>query len=119
MKRYISEIIITFLLVIFSGLLWNPYWMPMGLMYALLVCFVVVLGSFSAFVWREQGGDERDVLIRHVASRFAYLAGAIILAAGIIYQALKGPNVDAWLIAAFIVTILAKAAGYAYGREKY
>ncbi len=119
MKNFLPEIAISALLVILAALLWNPYWMPMGMMFVTLVFFVILAGGFAAFVWKEKGGDERDVLIRHVASRFAYLSGTLILVIGIVYQTLSHHAVDAWLIVALIVTVLAKAAGYMYGKMKY
>ena len=119
MKTYIAEISLPVLLIAIAAVLWNPYWMPMGAVYVVLVCFVVALGGFTAFIWRERGGDERDVLIRQVASRTAYLFAALILAVGIVYQTLVLHAVDAWLIAAFIVAVIAKAIGYAYGRGRY
>ena len=119
MKRFLPEIALTTVLVALAALLWNPYWMPMGAMLAVLMLFVVITGGFMAFVWREKGGDERDLFIRHVASRFAYLSGAFILAIGIVFQTLLKGSVDAWLIAAFIFMVVTKAAGYAYGKTKY
>jgi hypothetical protein len=119
MKTFISEIIIAILLIVLAAVLWNPYWMPMGVFYAAIVVFIVLFGGFAAFIWRENGGDERDVLIRHVAARSAYLAGAAIMAIGIIYEALVDHAVDPWLVVAFIVTVLGKAAGFVYGRERY
>lgn len=119
MKQYLAEIIVTVLLLALAALLYNPYWMPMGLVLAVLVCFVLALGGFAVFIWRERGGDEREVLIRQVASRVAYLAGAVILAVGIVYQNLTLHAVDPWLLAAFMVVVLAKTAGYAYGKGRY
>lgn len=119
MKHYLSEIVVTIVLVVLAALLWNPYWMPMGAVYFVLVAFAVVLGGFTAFIWRERGGDERESLIRHIASRVAYLAGAIVLALGIAYETLVSHAVDPWLIGAFMVVVLAKAVGYAYGKGRY
>jgi len=119
MKSYVSEMIVALLLIALAVLLWNPYWMPTGLFYAVLVCFIVVFGGFAAFIWREKSGDERDVFIRHVAARFAYLSGALVMAVGIIYETLAHHTLDSWLGVAFIVTILGKAAGYAYGKGRY
>lgn len=119
MNYFIPEVIIAALLVVLSALLWNPFWMPMGAVFVVLILFVLLCGGFIGFIWHERGGDERDVLIRHVASRFAYLSGAVILAVGIIYQTLIQHSVDKWLLAAFIITVLAKAVGYAWGKVKY
>lgn len=119
MRPFISEIAIAALLIVLAALLWNPYWMPMGLFYIVLACFIAVFGGFAAFLWREKGGDERDVLIRHVAARFAYLSGALVMAIGIIYETLTRHAVDPWLAVAFIVAILGKAAGFVYGKERY
>lgn len=119
MNSFIPELVIAALLVILAALLWNPFWMPMGLVLVVLVIFVVLCGGFVGFIWHERGGDERDALIRHVAARFAYLSGALILAVGIIYETLVHHVVDKWLLAAFMITVLAKAAGYAWGKAKY
>ena len=97
----------------------NPYWMPMGVFYAVIVAFIILFGGFAVFMWREKGGDERDVLIRHVASRFAYLTSALVMAIGIIYQAFVQHAADPWLVAAFSVIVLAKAVGYAYSKGRY
>ena len=119
MKQIIPEIVIVVLLIVFSVLLCNLFWMPMGVVFVVLVCFVLLLGGFAAFIWREKGGDERDVLIRQVASRVAYLCSALILAIGIVYQTLANHVADPWLLGAFIVTVVAKVVGYAYGKSKY
>jgi hypothetical protein len=119
MNSFIPELVIAALLVVLSALLWNPFWMPMGVMLVVLVLFVLLCGGFVGFIWHERGGDERDVLIRHVAARFAYLSGAVIMGVGIIYEMLSVHSVDKWLLAAFIITVLAKAAGYAWGKVKY
>ncbi|MDE2037848.1 MAG: hypothetical protein KGI69_01320 [Patescibacteria group bacterium] len=119
MKPSISEIAIALVLIALAALLVDPYWMPMGMLYTLLVCFALVFGGFAAFIWRERGGDERDALIRYVAARSAYLSSVLIMAVGIISQTAAHHTVDRWLMASFIVAILAKAVGYAYGSSRY
>lgn len=119
MKHLIPEISIVILMIVFAALLANPYWMPMGAIFVLLGIFVVLVGGFATFVWREQGGDERDMLIRHVASRFAYLAVTMVLAIGIVYKTLVHHEVDAWLLGSFVIVVLAKAIGNGYGKIKY
>ena len=119
MKSYATEISLSVILIAIAAALWNPFWMPMGAIYAVLICFAVALGIFATFVWRERGGDERDILIRQVASRIAYLCTSIILAIGIVFQTVVSHEVDIWLVAAFIVMVIAKVVGYAYGRGRY
>lgn len=91
----------------------------MGVFYTVLTFFIVLFGGFVAFIWREKGGDERDVLIRHIASRFAYLTVSAIMALGIIYEAMTRHAVDPWLTTAFIVAILGKTIGFVYGKGRY
>ncbi|HEX7724541.1 MAG TPA: hypothetical protein VF438_02275 [Candidatus Paceibacterota bacterium] len=119
MKQYASEIGLAVIVIVIAALFWNPYWMPMGAVYVALICFGLVLGSYVVFIWRERGGDEREVLIRQVAGRIAYISAFSILALGIIWQALMNTTVDPWLVAAFILSVMAKTAGYIYGKDKY
>lgn len=119
MKSYLSEIILAVILIALAVILWNPYWMPMGLIYVLVVCFVVALGGFAAFIWRARGGDERDVLIRQTASRIGYLAAAFVLAISIVWQSVTLHAADPWLLGAFVIAVVGKIAGYGYGKARY
>jgi Kef-type K+ transport system membrane component KefB len=119
MKTFLSEIILGICIAVLAILLLNPYWMPMGVVLAILICFIILVGGFAVFIWKEKGGDERDALIRYVAARCAYLASALILAVGIVYQTLMHQKIDTWLVVAFIVMVLAKILGSVYGKNKY
>ena len=112
MKNYIQEVIVASILATIAALLWNPYWMPMGVVYAVLVCFMLVLGGFVVFIWRERGGDEREVFIRHAAGRVAYIMSSCALALGIVWQTVTVHTVDPWLVASFILALLAKILGF-------
>jgi uncharacterized membrane protein len=96
----------------------NDFWMPskanMMLVAALAVLFIV----FASFVWREKAVDERESLHKHIAARFAYLAGTSTLVIGVIMQSFQH-MVDNWLVITLGVMILAKAVGFLYARKKY
>ena len=119
MKYSIPEITVTSILIVLVALLWNPYWMPMGMLMVALLVFVLLVGGFAVFIWREKGGDERDVLIRQVTSRIAYLIVTLVLTIGIVYQMVTIHSVDRWLFSAFVVAVIAKTVGYVYARIKY
>lgn len=119
MKSFISEAVLSLVLIVLAASLWNPFWMPMGALYVVLACFIVALGGFVAFIWRARGGDEREVLIRQTASRIGYTCAASVLALGMVWQTLVVHAVDPWLAAAFILAVVGKAVGYAYGRGRY
>ena len=114
---FITEIIISCVLVALSILFLDPGGffdsMP-GYMMAslvLLVCYVL----FAAFIWRENGRDEREQFHKMMAGRFAYLAGVGVLVLGIILEEL-GHSLDPWLVIALSGMVLAKVAGLMYGR---
>ncbi len=56
---------------------------------------------------REVGGDERESTHRTFAGRAAFVAGTIVLLAGILTQTSSG-SLDPWLIYALTAMVLAK-----------
>lgn len=108
-NRFITEVLISFVLVVLAGLLLNPFswFMPSKMVMTIIISLVVVFGFFSAFVWREQARDEREMMHRTVSGRIAFLSGVLILIIGIIVQGLQH-KVDIWLVLTLLVMIFAK-----------
>lgn len=77
--------------------------------------FVASFVPFLAFVWRETAEDEREEIHLALAGRIAYLSGATVLGAGIVYQIFEH-DVDPWLSGALAVMIVAKIGSLAYLR---
>ena len=109
MKNNIKETIITVCLIAIAILLLNPFhfWMPDMMVMAMLAVALVLFGIFASFILREKTVDERDDAHRSLAGRNAFLAGSTVLMLGIILQGYSH-KVDAWLVIALIVMILAK-----------
>lgn len=117
---FLSEILVSFVLIILLILFINPFgfFMPPTLLMMLIVGFLIVFGIFASFVFREKAKDERESFHQMLAGRVAFLTGSAVLVLGIIIQSLKH-NLDLWLVFAFGAMILAKIIGLLYGRVKY
>lgn len=113
-----TELGITILLLIMLAILGNPWWMPMGMMMAALILAMVSFGSLVIFVWREQGGDEREVSIRRMSDRMAFLVGASILGLAIIVDTLMHHEPHPWFVAVFAGMILTKVFAHIYSNHK-
>lgn len=119
MKEYRTEIGIAGLLMLLIGALINPWWMPMGIHYVLLIAFIVVFGSFVLFLWREQGGDERDMFLRGKSDRLAFLVGASVLAVAIAFESFAYHTTNKWIVSAFAIMLIAKAVAHIYTSKKH
>lgn len=119
-KRFLSEIIISIILVGLLVLLFNPthLLMPTSVQMMLVVFLVVLFLAFFSFIWREKTSDERESLHRNLAGRFAYLTGTGVLVLGVIIQSLNH-EIDIWLVIALITIVLSKVIGLLYSQFKY
>ena len=115
-KEIFGEVLITILLVVLSIVLLNPYIMPMGFVLYVPLVFIILFGGFVGLVWRENGGDERDALLRYISARVAYLIGLSISALGIIYEMTTKMEVSGWLVAIFLAMVIAKTIGFIYAK---
>lgn len=117
----ITEMGIGLLLAVLVGILTyaQKAWMPSMATLLTISLIVAAFGAFAVFVWRERHGDEREQLIRFVASRFAFLATGSVLLLGIILETLIYHAPNPWLGLALVVMVGAKIIGQAYGRKKY
>lgn len=116
-----SEVFISIVLIILAVLFLDPFmlWMPKSMVPLMLVAVIVLFALFAIFVWRERAGDEREQLHRMIADRIGYLAGAALLVAGIVYQAMVNHTVDSWLIVTLVLMVVAKLAGLVYSKFKH
>lgn len=73
---------------------------------------------FVSFVWKERSKDERESLHKYISSRFAYLAGVLVLTIGVIYQSIQN-HLDAWLVISLCAMLLLKMVGIIYGKLKH
>lgn len=117
---FLSEIVVSFVLIILLVLFINPFglFMPTTLLMMLIVGFLIVFGIFASFIFRENAKDERESFHRMLAGRVAFLTGSGSLVLGIVIQSLNH-NLDLWLVFALGAMILAKIIGLIYGRIKY
>lgn len=114
-NNLVLELGVSALLIVLAVLLLNPLHMWMPDMLAMLVV-VLLLGAFgilAGFVLRERATDEREQNHKLFAGRVAYLGGVAVLLLGIVVQGLHH-NVDAWLVIALLVMLLAKFAAHLY-----
>lgn len=115
-----AEMTVSVLLIIFLGVLINPFdlLMPPPTYMIAIVGVAITFLIFAIFIWREKVHDEREELQRHIASRFAYLAGCTTLVGEIIYQSLHH-TIDIWPVITLGAMILAKIVGGLYSKMRH
>lgn len=114
------ELILPSILLILLGVLVDPTdsRMPEPIEMGALTVLVVLFSLYVVLIWRERAADEREDLHKHIAARFAYLAGTIVLVAALIVQGLSH-TIDVWIAIALGVMVVAKALGRIYGSSKF
>ena len=63
--------------------------MPTAMQMVLLAIVLGLIAAFLTFLWREQPTDEREAHNQALASRSAYVVGAIILIFALIIESLR------------------------------
>ncbi len=117
-KEYIIEALLLICLVVFAIGLFNPYYMPMGLVYVGMCVLVVLFAAFVVLMWREKGDDEREEQIIHKADRIGFLLGSGALIVAIVYNTVVVHQVSDWILGALFVMILGKVISTIYLRLK-
>lgn len=119
MKNNIGEIIISIVLLGLLFIFVNPmaFTMPTQMHSVMEPSLVLLFVIFTAVIWREQRGDEREALHKYIAARFAYFAGITALIFAILLQSLHH-RLDPWLVIAVGVMLFAKILGLIYGNYK-
>ncbi len=119
-SSFLPEIAISIVLLIFLIFLINPtnFWMPEPAQMLLLVGLTISFILFASFIWKEKASDEREVLHRAIASRFAYIVGTTLMVIGVIVQELQH-GLDKWLVVSLAGMIFAKIVGFIYSQLKH
>lgn len=63
--------------------------MPTSLQMLLLAVVFGLVAGFLVLLWREQPGDEREALNQALASRVAYIVGAVVLIIAMVFESLQ------------------------------
>ena len=114
------QYLITLALVVLLVLLGNPFmfWMPSMLATTLLLAAALLAVVYAGFILKENGGDERDVLHRMLASRAAYLTGVGILTLALLVQGLMY-HIDPWIPLALALMVTAKVVARAWANKTH
>lgn len=109
-SKFSKEIITAIVFVVLTLLLINPFnfWMLNMVVMYLLAGVIAVFALYVVFMLREKATDERDISHRALSGRVAFLAGSLILIAGVTFQAIWMSGIDEWLVLSLLVMILAK-----------
>ncbi len=90
MKKYklLLDVVLLGSLGLMSALAIAPktFVMPTSLQMLLLAIVLGLVATFLAFLWREQPSDEREAQNQAVASRSAYIVGAVVLIVSMVVQ---------------------------------
>lgn len=117
--KFLPETIVSIALFMITLLLFRPMYllMPESSHSVIVFFLVIIFIIFAAFVWRERGGDEREIYHKYMAGRFAYLVGSSALVIGIVVQSLKD-SIDIWLLIALLAMTLTKTAALIFSQLK-
>lgn len=117
--KFIGEIVISMLLFVILILFINPFNLLMPhILHPFMVPFLMVLFIiFTAFLWKEMPGDEREQSHKLLASRFSYFAIMATLIFSVIFESFRG-EVDPFLIISICIGLIVKIIGLIYSRVK-
>lgn len=120
LSKIFSETLVATLLIFFLVCFINPlgFWMTDALHMTLLGVSVALFAIFALFLWKEDVTDEREQLMRFIATRFAYIIGGVTLLLGIVIQAFSH-SIDPWLPSVLTVMVLAKIFGHWYAEKRH
>lgn len=119
MKHFLAELIVAVVFLVLLFALFNPWdiLMPTYIEMVILAALVVLFGVFANFIWRENGGDEREKLHSMFADRVAFLTGSGILLVSVIVGELYG-QLNPWILFTLAAMMVAKVAGLIYTKIK-
>jgi hypothetical protein len=117
-RNELIELIITLTFLFLVVFTCDPMlsFIPIGMQKGLVLIMIVVFGLFAGTVWHERPKDEREAQHAHLAGRVGYLAGILVLVAGITYQVFM-TSVDMWLPVALLAMVAGKLIARLYLRN--
>jgi len=111
MKKYKSalDVILLLSLATVSALAVAPktFVMPNTVQMLILTVLLVLIAAFLVLLWRESPDDEREANNQAIASRSAYVVGAIVLIVALLSQSLRH-QIDAAVPIALLAMIATK-----------
>jgi hypothetical protein len=110
MNDLMKHIIASLALVVALVFLCDPTgaWMPTdGQMIAAGVV-AVIAAIFVGLVFADEGRDEREVLLRGRSARVGYIAGVVVLTAGLIASLLMHVPQSPWVLGALAAMVVAR-----------
>jgi len=109
MKNKPFQIFVASVLVILLVLLTDPLmlWMPETAVTAALLIAVVMLCIWVGLIIVDRADDERELLHRMEAGRFAYILGIITLTLGLLVQGFSH-NIDIWIVVTLGIMVISR-----------
>lgn len=111
MKKYkpALDVILLISLAIVSALAIAPetFVMPTAIQMLILTVVIGLIATFLLLLWRENPSDEREADNQAIASRSAYIVGAIVLIVALLTQSLKH-QIDSAIPIALLAMIATK-----------
>jgi hypothetical protein len=119
MKHFFGELSVAIAFLALLFVIFNPWnvVMPTYLEVVVLVALMAVFGAFAIFIWRENGGDEREQLHRMFSDRLAFLTGSGILLIGVVVGEWQH-QLNQWILFTLAAMVIAKAVGLIYSKMK-
>lgn len=113
MKKY-KSLLDSILIVSLTGMALltiapKTFVMPTGLQMLLLASVLTLLAGFLTLLWREQPTDEREVYNQALASRYAYIVGAVVLIIAMLIESMRhslDPAIPIALLAMIVTKII-------------
>jgi hypothetical protein len=88
----------------------NPFdfWMPSEFQVFVAGGVAIIAAVYVGFVYRDEGRDEREIMLRGKAARYGYSAGIAVLILSIVFALSTGEHPDVWAITALAVMVLVR-----------
>ncbi len=115
MKSIIYYLLLLILIALTAGFMLSEPMDKMTMPQMLSVSVVLVIYSIAiSLVGETNNQDERDIMHRNLANRYALISGTVVFSLGLIYQMFITHALDWWLLAGLITINLTKIISLIY-----